>query len=127
MIFIACLVTAIGITCACAGYFEQITKIHYRRWVFILVGFAFVISNLGLTKLIAVSVPILSAIYPPAIVVILLSFFWGLFRIPTRVIAPTAAVALLFGIIDAMKAADLARFLPTSLTNLPLSEQNLLG
>ena len=100
MIFIACLVTAIGLTCACAGYFEQITKIHYRRWVFILVGFAFGISNLGLTKLIAVSVPILSAIYPPAIVVILLSFFWGLFRIPTRVIAPTAAVALLFGIID---------------------------
>lgn len=125
MIFIACMVTAIGLTCACAGYFEQITKIHYRRWVFILVGFAFVISNLGLTKLIAVSVPILSAIYPPAIVVILLSFFWGLFRIPTRVIAPTAAVALLFGIIDAMKAADLARFLPTTLTNLPLSEQNL--
>ena len=125
MIFIACMVTAIGLTCACAGYFEQITKIHYRRWVFILVGFAFVISNLGLTKLIAVSVPILSAIYPPAIVVILLSFFWGLFRIPTRVIAPTAAVALLFGIIDAMKAADLARFLPTTLTNFPLSEQNL--
>ncbi len=40
-------------------------------------------------------------------------------------IAPTAAVALLFGIIDAMKAADLARFLPTTLTSLPLSEQNL--
>ena len=125
MIFIACIVTAIGLTCACAGYFEQITKIHYRRWVFILVGFAFVISNLGLTKLIAISVPILSAIYPPAIVVILLSFFWKFFRIPTRVIAPTAAVALLFGLIDAMKAANLSSYLPNELTSLPLSEQNL--
>ena len=75
LIFLACIVTAIGLTCACAEYFTQLTKIPYKILVLILVLFSVLISNLGLTKLIAVSVPVLSAIYPPAIVVIMLSFF----------------------------------------------------
>lgn len=61
MIFIACMVTAIGLTCACAEYsFGNLTKIPYKIFVFILVGFSLLISNLGLTKLIAVSVPVLA-------------------------------------------------------------------
>ena len=123
MIFIACMVTAIGLTCACAEYFSSITKISYKAFVFILVGFSLLISNLGLTKLIAVSVPVLSAIYPPAIAVILLSFCSQWFKSPTRVIAPTTLVAFLFGILDGLKVAGFE--LPTTLQNLPLSEQNL--
>jgi branched-chain amino acid:cation transporter, LIVCS family len=125
MIFIACMVTAIGLTCACSEYFSQITKISYKKWVLILVGFAFVISNLGLTKLIAVSVPVLSAIYPPAIVVIMLSFCWGMFNHASRVVAPVTAVALIFGIIDGLKVAGFEEHLPAVLTHLPLSAQNL--
>lgn len=96
MIFLACMVTAIGLTCACAEYFSELTKIPYKILVFILIGFSFIISNLGLTKLIAVSVPVLSTIYPPAIVVILLSFFWKFFNKPSHVVAPVTAVAFLF-------------------------------
>jgi len=125
MIFIACMVTAIGLTCACAEYFSTLTKIPYKVFVFILVGFSLVISNLGLTKLIAVSVPVLSAIYPPAIVVILLGFFWKCFNNPSRVIAPVTAVSLVFGIIDGLKVAGLEQFLPNFATHLPLSAQNL--
>ena len=125
MIFIACMVTAIGLTCACAEYFSRITKLGYKAWVLILVGFAFVISNLGLTKLIAVSVPVLSAIYPPAITVILLGFCWNFFHQPSRVIAPVTAVALLFGILDGLKVAGFGDALPTALATLPLSAQNL--
>ena len=123
MIFIACMVTAIGLTCACAEYFSSITKIGYKVWVFILIGFSFIISNLGLTKLIAFSVPVLSAIYPPAIVVIMLSFGWKFFNHPRRVIAPVTAVSLVFGIVDGLKVANLE--LPYALTHLPLAEQNL--
>ena len=53
LIFIACMVTAIGLTCACAEYFSELTKIPYKVLVIILVLFSLVISNLGLTKLIA--------------------------------------------------------------------------
>lgn len=123
MIFIACMVTAIGLTCACAEYFSSITKIGYKVWVFILIGFSFIISNLGLTKLIAFSVPVLSAIYPPAIVVIMLSFGWKFFNHPRRVIAPVTAVSLVFGIVDGLNVANFE--LPYALTHLPLAEQNL--
>ena len=125
MIFIACMVTAIGLTCACAEYFSQITRLSYKKWVFLLVGFSFVISNLGLTKLIAFSVPVLSAIYPPAIVVILLGFCWKFFNNPSRVITPVTAVALVFGIVDGLKVAGLEKLLPDAITHLPLSAQNL--
>lgn len=125
MIFVACMVTAIGLTCACAEYFSKLTKIPYKVFVFILVGFSLLISNLGLTKLIAVSVPVLSAIYPPAIAVILLSFCTKFFHQPSRVIAPVTAVAFAFGIIDGLKVAGFSDNLPSVLQNLPLNEQNL--
>ena len=125
MIFIACMVTAIGLTCACAEYFSSLTKIPYKIFVLILIGFSLIISNLGLTKLIAVSVPVLSAIYPPAIVVIVLGFFWKRFNKPSRVIAPVTAISFVFGIIDGLKVAGLESLLPNAATHLPLSEQNL--
>ncbi|WP_353141442.1 branched-chain amino acid transport system II carrier protein [Acinetobacter pragensis] len=123
MIFIACMVTAIGLTCACAEYFSNLTKIPYKVFVFILVGFSLLISNLGLTKLIAVSVPVLSAIYPPAIVVILLSFCSKFWNKPSNVITPVTAIALIFGIFDGLKVAGFE--LSALLQNLPLNEQNL--
>ena len=123
MIFIACMVTAIGLTCACAEYFSSITRLPYKAFVFVLVGFSLVISNLGLTKLIAVSVPVLSAIYPPAIAVILLSFCGHFFKKPAQVVAPTTLVAFIFGIFDGLKVAGFD--LPAALQNLPLSEQNM--
>ena len=125
MIFLACMVTAIGLTCACAEYFSQLTKIPYKILVFVLVGFSLLISNLGLTKLIAVSVPVLSAIYPPAIVVIMLSFFSKFWNNPSRVVAPVTAVAFIFGIIEGIKVAGFEAILPETIQHLPLNEQNL--
>jgi len=125
LIFLACIVTAIGLTCACAEYFTQLTKIPYKILVLILVLFSVLISNLGLTKLIAVSVPVLSAIYPPAIVVIMLSFFWKFWKKPGYVITPVAAMAFIFGIIDGIKVAGFSDLLPNAVQHLPLNEQNL--
>ncbi len=125
MIFLACIVTAIGLTCACAEYFSELTKIPYKVLVFVFVIFSLVISNLGLTKLIAVSEPVLSAIYPPAIVVILLSFLGKYLNRPSLVIAPTTAIAFLFGILEGIKVTNFAHILPSFIDHLPLTEQNL--
>lgn len=51
LIFIACLVTAVGLTCACAEFFAQYVPLSYRTLVFILGGFSMVVSNLGLSQL----------------------------------------------------------------------------
>jgi LIVCS family branched-chain amino acid:cation transporter len=125
LIFLACMVTAIGLTCACAEYFTELTGLPYKLLVFILIGFSLLISNLGLTKLIAFSVPVLSAIYPPAIVVIMMSFFWKHWNKPSVVVSSVTAVAFLFGIIEALKAAGFTEQLPQFINNLPLNEQNL--
>lgn len=73
--FIACLNTCIGLISCCSKYFCTIVPgIGYRTWAVIFALSSFVISNVGLTKILQISVPALSAIYPVAIVLILLSF-----------------------------------------------------
>ena len=73
--FIACLNTCIGLISCCSKYFCTIVPgIGYRTWAIIFALSSFVISNVGLTKILQISVPVLSAIYPVAIVLILLSF-----------------------------------------------------
>ncbi|SEQ75025.1 branched-chain amino acid:cation transporter, LIVCS family [Rosenbergiella nectarea] len=125
LIFIACMVTAIGLTCACAEFFAQYIPLSYKTLVVILGVFAMIISNLGLTHLIAISVPVLTAIYPPCIVLVLLSFTLNWWQEAGRIIKPAMAVSLVFGIIDGLKASDFSSVVPASLQHLPLSEQNL--
>lgn len=125
LIALACLVTAVGLTCACAEYFSRVLPLSYRTLVVLLAGFSLLVSNLGLTKLIAFSIPVLTAIYPPCIVLVALSFCANLWHSQARIMAPVMAVSLLFGVIDALKGADLAGWLPASLAHLPLSEQGL--
>ncbi|MBO0366505.1 MULTISPECIES: branched-chain amino acid transport system II carrier protein [Pseudomonas] len=125
LIALACLVTAVGLTCACAEYFSQILPLSYRTLVVILAGFSLVVSNLGLTKLIMFSIPLLTAIYPPCIVLVALSFCKGIWNSPVRIMGPVMAVSLLFGIVDAIKGTPLAHILPDVLAHLPLSDQGL--
>lgn len=125
LISLACLVTAVGLTCACAEYFSRLLPLSYRSLVVILAGFSLLVSNLGLTKLIQVSVPVLTTIYPPCIVLVALSFCWGLWYSPRRVVAPVMAVSLLFGLVDGLKVAELAHWMPAWLAHLPLAEQGL--
>ncbi|TPF86623.1 branched-chain amino acid transporter [Bifidobacterium sp. UTCIF-37] len=76
---IACLNVCTGLICTCATYFR--TKfptvggrtVSYRAWQLLFTVFSFVVSNAGLSLIIKVSVPVLSALYPISIVLVLLS------------------------------------------------------
>jgi LIVCS family branched-chain amino acid:cation transporter len=83
------------------------------------------VSNLGLSHLIAISIPVLTAIYPPCIVLVLLSFTLSWWNKNTRIIAPTMLVSLLFGIVDAIKTTGWKDSLPAFAQHLPLAEQGL--
>lgn len=126
LITIACLVTAIGLTCACAEAFSKFLPLGYRTLAALLAGFSFAVSNVGLTQLIAVSVPVLTAIYLPCIAIILLSLISSRLNSPARVLIPVTACALGFGLIDACMAAGL---LPPSVllwvSQLPLANASL--
>ncbi|MEK9496031.1 branched-chain amino acid transport system II carrier protein [Photorhabdus sp. P32] len=126
LIFVACMVTAVGLTCACAEFFSRYLPLSYRSLVLILGGFSMLTSNLGLSHLIKISIPVLTAIYPPCIVLIVLSFtlyWWHNF---TRILAPVMLISLIFGILDAIKSSEaLAYLLPSWATRLPLADQGL--
>ncbi|MFV3307779.1 branched-chain amino acid transport system II carrier protein [Pseudomonas sp. NY15181] len=125
LIALACLVTAVGLTCACAEYFCRILPLSYRSLVVILAAFSLLVSNLGLTKLIQFSIPVLTAIYPPCIVLVALSFCASLWRSQTRIVAPVMVISFVFGIIDALKGAKLDAWMPGWMEHLPLAEQGL--
>lgn len=125
LILVACLVTAIGLTIACAEFFATITPLSYRTLVVIFALLAFTFANLGLTRLTMISEPILIAIYPPCIALVVLSFFSHKWPGKRIVIPAVMAVAFFFGIFDALKAAQLTQWVPGFLAYIPLNEQKL--
>lgn len=72
---IACFNTCVGLISCCSTYFHKlIPSLPYHIWAFLFALLSMVISNAGLTQIMAFSVPVLNILYPPAIVLILLSF-----------------------------------------------------
>ena len=73
---LACLTTCVGLTNSISSYFSKLfKKISYTKWVIIITIASFLICNLGLNMILSISVPILNAIYPASIVLIVLGLF----------------------------------------------------
>ncbi len=69
---LACLTTCVGLITSVAEYFAALTKKSYRLMVYLVTGFSFLVCNQGLNVILSVSVPVLNAVYPVAILLILL-------------------------------------------------------
>ena len=70
---LACLTTCVGLITSISQYFSTLTnKLSYRQWACLIVGFSFVVCNQGLNAILQLSVPVLNAIYPVAIVLIVM-------------------------------------------------------
>lgn len=82
VITLACLVTAIGLTSGTARFFNQNTGIPYSIFVAISLIFSAAIAILGLNSLTTLAVPILCAIYPAVLVVVILGIVRRWFAIP---------------------------------------------
>ncbi|MEJ8734699.1 branched-chain amino acid transport system II carrier protein [Mediterraneibacter sp. ICN-202921] len=71
---IACFNTCVGLLSCCGKYFQGVfPRISYRKWVFIFAFVSMLIANAGLDTILKLSVPVLNAIYPLAILLIFLS------------------------------------------------------
>ena len=104
MIFFACLTTSIGLTVSAGSYLEQVLKykMQYQRIAAIICIFSFAVSNVGLTKIISLSVPVLCLLYPIVIVLVMMAFM------PVKracVYRSTLAFTIVFAIIDGVNAA----------------------
>ena len=96
---LACLTTCVGLITSCSQYFQSLTKkIDYISWVRILTLTSMLLANMGLNKILSVSVPVLNAIYPIAIMLILLAmidkYIKGSSLVYTMTIVFTAIVSV---------------------------------
>ncbi len=72
---IACFNTCVGLFSCCGKYFSGLfPKISHRAWVWGFAAVSVVIANVGLDAILKFSVPVLNAIYPLAILLIVLAF-----------------------------------------------------
>ncbi|UJL46064.1 branched-chain amino acid transport system II carrier protein [Virgibacillus sp. NKC19-16] len=103
IVVLACLTTSVGLVVAAGQFFHKITPIPYKWLISIVTIASFLISNQGLNTIISISVPVLTFIYPIAIVLILLTFIHKLFGGTTEVyrggILFTAIVSLYDGLV----------------------------
>lgn len=107
---LACLNTSVGLITSCSQYFSTFTsKISYENWVRILTVFSMLVANMGLTKILSISVPILNAIYPISIMLIVLSMFDFVFKSNKYIYGLTILFTGVVSIIDAMGQAGLAK------------------
>lgn len=75
IVLMACLTTAIGLSAVVGDYFKDLTngKMKYKNTVIAVIVFSYILSNFGLGNIIALAGPILSVLYPPLIVLVVMT------------------------------------------------------
>lgn len=124
---LACLTTCVGLITSCSQYFTTLTsKISYKSWVFILAFASMIIANMGLTQILSISVPVLNAIYPVAIMLIVLGMMNRVFKENKIAYRLTILFTGVVSVVDALDQVGIGVGVITSLfENLPLYSQGL--
>lgn len=77
VVALACITTAVALVSSAASFFAKLAnnKMSYGVFVIVICVSSAVISNLGLDMIISIATPVLDIVYPPMLVLILLSWF----------------------------------------------------
>ncbi|MEC6823795.1 branched-chain amino acid transport system II carrier protein [Photobacterium piscicola] len=103
IVLLACLTTAIGLISACADYFSTLTPMSYKKWAVLLAIICAVVANVGLNMLISLSIPVLFALYPVAIALVVLTLIRKWLPNPRLAYRVVLLVSLIFSMIDVAK------------------------
>ena len=105
-----CMKTAIGLVTSCADTFSEIfpRSLSYRNWAIAFTAFSLLVSNIGLSKIISFSAPVLYFLYPLAIVLILLNIFGRYFGYARPVLAWAIGLTMIAAVFDLFKVSGLA-------------------
>ena len=102
---LACLKTSIGLVTSCAETFCLLfPKVSYKLWTILFSLFPLVVSNVGLTQIITMSLPVLMFLYPLAITLILLTLCGKFFDNDRRVYVSVTAFTFVAAILDLLNA-----------------------
>ncbi|RBP98122.1 branched-chain amino acid transport system II carrier protein [Bifidobacterium aemilianum] len=133
---IACFNVCTGLISTCSSYFAEhfhslgIHQLTYRFWTILFAFFSFLVSNAGLSAIITVSLPVLSALYPIAIVLVLLGFAHQFSDRFSRVYAWTVLLVAIYSIVNCLlELAQVFGFAPAGaldlMGSLPLYSEQL--
>ncbi len=107
-VLLACLTTSIGLTTACSSYFHKIIPgMTYKSICIVLSVVSALLANIGLEQLIHFSVPVLTILYPLAIVLILLTFLHNLFKGKRAVYRVSLLLTFLVSLVDGLEDTPL--------------------
>ena len=106
-----CMKTAIGLVTACADTFSVMfpRSLSYRSWAIVFTAFSLLVSNIGLSKIISFSAPVLYFLYPLAIMLILLNIFGKYFDYARPVFTWAIGFTMIAAVFDLLKVAGLAQ------------------
>ena len=121
---LACLTTCVGLINSISQYFStRFKKLNYSQWVCVIAVFSFLVCNLGLNTILSISIPVLNAIYPISIVLILLGLSHDLWKNMRYVYPVTVAGTGCVSVIYAMDKANVSLGVITGLCKkLPMYE-----
>ncbi|SIR45881.1 branched-chain amino acid:cation transporter, LIVCS family [Aeromonas sp. RU39B] len=122
IITLACFTTAVGLISACSDYFHHLTGVSYRTLVLIMGVICALVANVGLSQLISISIPVLVAIYPVAVALVLVTFLKQQFARPTLSVRVVLTIAFMFGCLDGLGAAGMKM---SAFSFLPLFDKGL--
>lgn len=123
---LACLCVSIGLVISCSQYFSGILPfLSYKKWAVVLAVLSAFVANLGLTQILAVSVPILGAIYPMAVVLIIIGLFDHYLKKAQVVYLTTILLTGLFSLAETVNVTFLSGSLDAILGKFPLYAQGV--
>jgi LIVCS family branched-chain amino acid:cation transporter len=75
VVALACVTTAVALVSSAANHFADLCKgkVSYQVFVIIICVFSAVVSNLGLDTIVSIAAPILGIVYPPVLVLVIVS------------------------------------------------------
>lgn len=109
---LACLSTSIGLLSAGASFFETLTKgkLSYNFNAIVISLISIVIGSLGVDKIVGISAPVLSILYPVAITLIFTTLFNKIIT-NDKAVRLAVYVSLIFGILEIIPIINLS-FIP---------------
>ena len=119
---LACLTTCVGLINSISQYFSTLFRqVSYKKWVYLITFFSFLVCNLGLSMILSISIPVLNAVYPVAFVLILLGLSHGLWKVNPYVYPMTVSGTGVLSVLYALDEAGLSLgALDGLLSHLPL-------
>ena len=101
---LACLTTCVGLITSISQYFATLLpKVSYRKLALGITAFSFLVCNQGLNTILSISVPVLNAVYPVAIVLIVMGLAGKYLEGNTLVFPLTAAAVAVVSVVYALE------------------------